>query len=228
MKEYCIYKHTAPNGKIYIGQTCQKPENRWKNGKGYSNNEYFSRAIQKYGWDNFKHEVLFCELEKEEADLLEIELIEKYNSTNKKYGFNLENGGYGKGKHSQETLRKMSEGRKGIPAWNKNVPMSESQKILLSEIKRGRQSPLKGVHLKEETKRKISESQSEKMKSVICIETGVIYRSLKDAELQTGINRKNISKVCNRKIYNGKKVLTAGGYHWMFYNDYLLEDKEAV
>ena len=121
-KEYCIYKHTSPNGKVYIGQTCQEPEQRWKNGKGYSNNEYFTRAIQKYGWNNFKHEILYYGLTKDESDILEVELIKKYNSTNKEFGFNVENGGYGKGKHSLETLKKMSEGRKGIQAWNKGMP----------------------------------------------------------------------------------------------------------
>ena len=32
---YCVYIHTAPNGKMYIGQTSQKPEARWNNGRGY-------------------------------------------------------------------------------------------------------------------------------------------------------------------------------------------------
>ena len=36
MNNYIIYKHINKiNGKIYIGQTCQKPEYRWNHGKGY-------------------------------------------------------------------------------------------------------------------------------------------------------------------------------------------------
>lgn len=31
MMNYSVYKHTAPNGKIYIGITSMKPENRWNN-----------------------------------------------------------------------------------------------------------------------------------------------------------------------------------------------------
>lgn len=222
--EYCVYKHTAPNGKVYIGQTCQKPEQRWKRGKGYSNNEYFAKAIQKYGWDNFKHEILFDGLTKGEADILEVETIIRYKSTDKKYGFNMENGGYGKGKHSQETLKKMSEGRKGIQAWNKGVPLSEEQKRLISEKNKGKPAPFKGKHLSEETKKKLSESQSNKMKSVLCVETNIIYRSFKDAERETGVNSKNIAKVCSGKIYSGKKYITAGGYHWQ----YAEIDKEAM
>lgn len=31
--DYVVYKHTAPNGKCYIGVTRQNPpEKRWKNG----------------------------------------------------------------------------------------------------------------------------------------------------------------------------------------------------
>lgn len=222
--EYCIYKHTAPNGKVYIGQTCQKPENRWKNGKGYANNEYFTRAIQKYGWDNFEHEILFDRLTKEDADMLEMQIIEKYNSTNKEYGFNMENGGYGKGKHSPETLKKMSDNRKGIQAWNKGIPMSDEQKRMLSEKTKGKSSAFKGMHHNNETKEKLSKCQLKNMKSVLCIEMNIIYESYKDAERKTGINAKNIAKVCSGKMYGGKRYITAGGYHWKNINT----NKEAM
>ena len=36
MKKYTIYIHKNKiNGKVYIGQTSQKPEKRWDNGRGY-------------------------------------------------------------------------------------------------------------------------------------------------------------------------------------------------
>lgn len=52
-----------------------------------------------------------------------------------------------------------------------------------------------------------------KFKSVICIETGKVYVSLKDAEDKTGINRNCIGNCCkgNRK--------TAGKYHWKYYEE---------
>lgn len=56
---YCVYAHiNKVNGKIYIGQTCRKPEYRWNDGKGYKECTYFYNAIEKYGWDNFDHEIL--------------------------------------------------------------------------------------------------------------------------------------------------------------------------
>lgn len=44
-KLYCVYKHTAPNGKVYIGITKQKPKYRWGRGSGYRTNEHFTRAM---------------------------------------------------------------------------------------------------------------------------------------------------------------------------------------
>lgn len=59
---FTVYRHTAPNGKAYIGITSQKPATRWQNGRGYSQNKLFYRAINKYGWESFTHEILFTGL----------------------------------------------------------------------------------------------------------------------------------------------------------------------
>lgn len=94
MKTYLIYKHTNKiNGKCYIGQTCQVPEKRWgKNGNGYRNkHKKFWNAIKKYGWDNFTHDILYYNLSAEDANKLERQLIEKYNSI--KNGYNISEGG---------------------------------------------------------------------------------------------------------------------------------------
>lgn len=65
----------------------------------------------------------------------------------------------------------------------------------------------KGMKHSEEAKRKMSEAKSKK---VLCVETGEVFSSIKDAYRKTGI--RNISKVCQ-----GKRK-TAGGFHWKFYN----------
>ena len=75
MENYKVYKHTFPNGKVYIGITQQTLIRRWQNGKGYYKNSFISKAINKYGWENVKHEVLFENLTKEEAEQKEIEHI---------------------------------------------------------------------------------------------------------------------------------------------------------
>ena len=55
---YKVYVHISPNGKRYYSITCQEVEKRWKNGKGYYKNEYFTKEINKYGWDNIEHIVI--------------------------------------------------------------------------------------------------------------------------------------------------------------------------
>ena len=94
MNTYTIYMHKNKiNGKIYIGQTCQKPERRWNNGKRYKDCPVFNNAIQKYGWDNFEHIILFEGLSQNEANQKEIELIKQYNTTNRNFGYNCQLGG---------------------------------------------------------------------------------------------------------------------------------------
>lgn len=96
MKSYLIYKHTNKiNGKCYIGQTCyNNPVHRWhSDGSGYKAQQKFYRAILKYGWENFEHQVLVEGLTKQEADELEIAYIEQFDSI--RHGYNLLIGGSG-------------------------------------------------------------------------------------------------------------------------------------
>lgn len=157
---YCVYVHTSPSGKMYVGQTKKTPEERWgKNGSHYlkkeKNGEYmhiaFARAIIKYGWDNIKHEIVASNLTKEEADDLEKLLIKKFNTKNRNYGYNLKDGGLGGGGFSEETLKKMSEIHKG-------VKQSEETIRKRAEKLKGKNNPNYGKPLSEETKRKISAS----------------------------------------------------------------------
>ena len=106
-KKFVVYMHkNLVNGKVYIGQTCNLSE-RWRgSGKNYFNSIKFFNAIKKYGWDNFSHEVLYNNLNQEAADILEKELIEKYDSI--RSGYNLKEGG-ARGQLSQESLKKMGD-----------------------------------------------------------------------------------------------------------------------
>lgn len=92
---YLVYMHIFPNKKIYIGITSTSTSFRWKNGKGYKNNPYLINAINKYKWENIEHKILFSHLSKEEACKKEKELIKKYKTNNRKYGYNITEGGEG-------------------------------------------------------------------------------------------------------------------------------------
>lgn len=104
---YCVYMHENKlNGKKYIGQTYNIKE-RWRcNGKNYFASIKFFNALKKYGWDNFNHIIIKDKLYRDEADSLEKELIEKYDTINN--GYNLKEGG-SRGDLSKDSLKKMSE-----------------------------------------------------------------------------------------------------------------------
>lgn len=92
-RHYTVYCHTNKvDGKKYIGMTGTSVEDRWANGRGY-NHQPFGRAIKKYGWDAFEHQIVQSDLTEEEACALETELIEKNKTRNKKYGYNVCEGG---------------------------------------------------------------------------------------------------------------------------------------
>lgn len=224
--DYCVYKHTCPNGKVYVGITSMNPIDRWNNGKGYNRNQHFYNAILKYGWDNIKHEILFTDLTKEEACEKEIELIAKYKSHQKEFGYNMSNGGYvpseemkdhlrrcNLGKcHSEETRKKMSNSRKG-KVHSKNHALKISQSLT-------------GRKLSEENKKHLSESKkgtvpwnkgmrdyhTSKGKPVIQLTfDGKFverFHSSHEASRITGLSQGNIYSCCN-----GKRNHT-GGYIW--------------
>ena len=90
--DYIVYRHTFPNNKIYIGITKQNVNKRWGNGKHYKN-QVVGRAIKKYGWNNIKHEIIYNGLSENEALKIEQDLIKKYKSNQKEYGYNKTIGG---------------------------------------------------------------------------------------------------------------------------------------
>lgn len=91
---YSVYKHTFPNGKVYIGITKIEPENRWNKGHGYRGQELIMDAIIEYGWRNIKHEVLYSNLSKDEAREIESKLIRELKSYKRDFGYNILVGDY--------------------------------------------------------------------------------------------------------------------------------------
>ena len=101
-KKFCVYVHIFPNGKKYFGITSKRPTARWDKGRGYKKKNFTSvvwNAIQKYGWDNIQHKVLYTDLTEEEAKKIEQQLIAMFktniNRYGNNYGYNMTDGGEG-------------------------------------------------------------------------------------------------------------------------------------
>ena len=217
---YSVYKHTAPNGKVYIGITSKKPVRRWNGGTGYLTNDYFTKAINKYGWNSFAHEVLFVGLTKEEAEEKEIELIKNYKSDLRKYGYNIQHGGNSVGKHSEETKNKIAQANKGRKPWDYKVGHSEDTKRKMSKSHMGMvlsENAKKKISIaltgRKQTKESIEKRVKHFRKRVICIETNAVFESLKDAAKYANVRYQSVS-ACVNGI-----TATSGGYHWEYYKD---------
>ena len=220
---YTVYQHKNKiNGKIYIGITSQKPEDRWgSQGCNYKSSPHFYSAIQKYGWNNFEHNILFTGLTKEQACLKEQELIKEYDLMNREFGYNSTSGG-DIFVMNEETKQKISQAMMG----NKNGlghPCSEEKKKKISEVQKGRKftkehkqklsEAAKNRHVPcSEDKKQTLKEKSHK-KPVYCEELDKVFESVQECGRQLGIPATNISKLCNGR---GK---TLKGYHLRYYND---------
>ena len=231
---YSLYVHINKiNNKRYYGITSQKPKDRWRNGKGYKNHKnnkkdtYFYNAIRKYGWDNFKHEVLFEGLTKEEACLLEQCYIVLYDTTNRNKGYNRTTGGESFN-HTDDTKKALSDLYKGEnnPFYGKHHT-EETKKMIGEKIKsercgenhpmygkKGILSPNYGKTFTEEHKKKISESHKGKnnpsSKSVYIIELNMTFDTITECAKYLNCSKNNISNVLRGKSK------TAKGYHIIY------------
>ena len=205
-KPYILYKHTSPSGKVYISITSCKPTQRWWRGKGYKSNPHFTAAINKYGWDSFKHEIIRGNLTKEQAEIAEIAAIRHYKARNRQYGYNLAKGGK-LSALSEESRKRVSEANTGKP--NKNRGTCNYTRKYKKDIT-------------QEQIEKYIEANALK-KAVLCVETGVIYRSAREAGRQLHLSHSGISRVCNGVA----RYKTCGGYHWEYVNDYTRSEKQV-
>lgn len=217
---WLIYKHTnLANGKVYIGQTCQRPEDRWLCGHGYPNNKHFDRAIKKYGWDlGFKHEILVENIPTlEEANKLEIYYIEKYHSYVKDpfcNGYNLTKGGDNRDNFGKIVLQidddfNVVNSYVSIGAAGRAI--GDSHGTGVSACCRRRSRKCKGFYFAfaDDYNSLWEPKEDEHNKPIICLDTGIKYEKISDYEKESG---KTIRK------YNGE--LHANGLKFVYVDEY--------
>lgn len=237
---WCLYKHTSPSGKVYIGIT-QDVKHRWRgDGRGYKGSNRFWNAIKKYGWDKIKHEILYERLTKEDASEKEKEIIAEYNSADPNYGYNLALGGFG-AELTEEAKEKKRNSLKGHPVSDevkrrlsnyRSIPiicietgtvyanLKDAEKktgicgTSIGKNCNGKASNAGGLHFA-----KLIDFQNgsipqfatkSKGKPVRCVDTGVIYPNQSDAAREYNVSSQAISHCCTGK------TSSCSGMKWEF------------
>ena len=217
---YTVYKLTDPEGKIYIGCTGQTVERRWHGGAGYRGSVFYDEAIQRYGWQNIKKEILCEKLTKVGGEKLEEWFVNYYDSMNPDKGYNRMTGGNHKGaKHSAQSVE---QNRRNTLANYEGHPEfcqmhSESKRTYYRDHPEARKrisQQMREYVLSLEGRAFLHSSR--KAKPVRCVETGETFPSLRSAERARG---SGVKKACS-----GKQVISCG-YHWEFV---LEKDRAAV
>lgn len=241
-RKYCVYKHTSPGQKVYIGITKQSANGRWKNGFGYKSSPHFWNAIQKYGWDSFQHEVLICGLSVEEACEEEKRLIAECMATDRRFGYNEKTGGQTGSLLNEEARKRKSENKHRFYIEHPEERAILSEKIKgfhhTDEAKEKMSEAAKNRHyvLTDEWKQKIGESnrkrilEDEKLYAETCSRCKANGAKAAKPVVQLTLSGEVVAKFCNAHeaeretgIRNGNissccrgKARTAGGYKWRY------------
>lgn len=134
-----IYKAISPSNKVYIGQTRNSLKKRINNHRYYCkfSKRLFYKAINKYGFDNFKWEIIDYASDIKDLNEKEIYWIEFFKCNTRKYGYkygyNLSPGG------ALFTQKKAltEEHKRKIGLANKNKKLSQETKLKISKAKIG-------------------------------------------------------------------------------------------
>ncbi len=122
-----IYIHkNLKNNKVYIGQTWQNPNTRWRksnpNFSAHKNCKALYNALLKYTWEGFETTILKIAQSKKEVDKWEEFFIKLFKSDNSDYGYNIKSYCNGRPKQAESTKEKIRQkaiGRKCGDPWNK-------------------------------------------------------------------------------------------------------------
>lgn len=238
-----IYRIVSPSGKFYVG-SARSFKNRWaahiaKLRKGTHHSKPLQRAFDKYGEESMLFEkIALCPV----TDLIVIEqrfidrLRPEYNcspTAGSILGMKL-------GPISEETRRKIGDANRGrkpsaetvsrIAEANRGKRRSKEFCRRMGELHRGKTIPAEmririseslcgsrnanfGKPMSKEIKEKLSSAMS---KSVMCVETSIIFKSWRAAAEWLHSNghptarNSHISSVCNGKLNR------AYGYRWIF------------
>ena len=231
MDLYYVYLVTNNiNGKNYVGQKkfCPlKTRVITPLSDGYfGSGKYIVQAEQKYGINNFSKEILAICHSPDICNILEIQYIKMYREIGKAE-YNIAEGGHANSRkyltqeekneiqekinkrlNSPEVKQKMSESHKGIPAWNRGVPMSDDSKLKLkaslSKIDCGDKSR-KGAETRRKNGYKLSESHKQALINAHLGKKQSLQTIQKRVEKLRGKKRSEESKQKMKESWNYEK-----------------------
>ena len=198
----CVYMHTVKeNGKRYIGQSINSAKERWGSTGHRYKGQLFYYAIQKYGWDNITHEILAENISQEEADELEKEYISKYRTNEREFGYNLTPGGKdgagmpGGKNHNARPVTCLETGE----IWECSTYCARDIGLNLASLQESLYHgyKCKGLHYKyvDDDSYKINREPY----GVRCIETGQVWKTVRECAAELGVHKRNIVRYCKKE-----------------------------
>lgn len=216
-------------GRLYVGQTVERIEKRIQRHRIHPRC-LIGRAIRKYDMEHFDV-FTFDGLPPHLMDFMEIALIARFDCHAPK-GYNLTLGGMynhgglsashrarigakSKGRRlSDEAKRKISEANKGNPSHMRGKHHIQETKAKIAAAHVGLRPWNKGIPMSEQTKRKaiakLKGRVAPNKRSVLCIDTGEVFDSVRLAAKKYGIHESNLATVARGNW------ITCGGYRWTY------------
>lgn len=183
------------------------------------------RAVKKYGWDNFRHDILCVVHSKELADLFEQHYISKYNTFDRNHGYNLTKGGGGVLGCTWDEERKKRRSKMVSGEANPMYGRHHSREVCERMSRERKGKPLRQEHREKVTRALIEQTQKQR-KAVRQLDLNgnvvATYPSLQDAAAAVGHGHADIVRVCQGKGH------TAYGFAWEYVDDELRAKADEV
>lgn len=241
-KDYYIYKTTnLINGKFYIGKSSMKNNSidYWYLGSGV----LLKKAIEKYGRDNFKKEIVEWCSSFEESNEREKYWIKNLNALNLKIAYNIATGGDGGnlGIEVNKRISKALKGRKHTEEFKQRISkLNKGKKLSKEHIEALRKSNL-GIKRSDEYKQNSRERMLKKYENGFQNphkveiykydrETGEYinyYLSCTEASIDTGLSRKSIQNACFGRNKNENFIWSRAKFK-NYYNRFSVIKAEIV
>jgi group I intron endonuclease len=216
-----VYRWTSPSGKSYIGSTSDEKKRMSQHKACCGNSAYFHSAIKKYGWINFKYEVLVSGINSRHEMLrIESEEIKKQNTVHPN-GYNAfaeyaEQCGLARYKKNNDKNRnavvRIEDGAEFSSMRAAMIATGASNIMKVIDNPNKTSGGFHWVRKKHFTGNEVVNERSFhwRCKMVRCKDTGIIYKSAADAGRKNNIPRAVISQCClgTRKL--------AAGLRWEF------------